>query len=67
MLTMLEEVVLLAVDEQSGRLHRRRSGRNTRWWALFFDLALAKRIDTDTEEIRVTDPRRPAIRPWTGS
>jgi golgi phosphoprotein 3 len=57
MLTMLEEVVLLAVDEQTGSL------RSTREFgtayalvgALFFDLALAKRIDTDTETIHIID------------
>src|SRR5580704_4020381 len=57
MLTMLEEVVLLAVDEQTGHL------RSTREFgtayalvgALYFDLALARRIDTDTETIRIVD------------
>ncbi|HEY1338649.1 MAG TPA: GPP34 family phosphoprotein [Bryobacteraceae bacterium] len=57
MLTMLEEIVLLAVDEASGNL------RSTREFgtayavvgAVFFDLALARRIDTDTEEIRIVD------------
>jgi hypothetical protein len=57
MLTMLEEVVLLAVDERTGNL------RSTREFgtayalvgALFFDLALARRIDTDTETIHVID------------
>jgi hypothetical protein len=57
MLTMLEEVVLLAVDDSSGGL------RSTREWgtayalagALFFDLALAGRIDTDLEAIRIVD------------
>ena len=57
MLTMLEEVVLLAVDERSGDL------RSTREFgtayalvgAVFFDLALARKIDTDTEAIRITD------------
>ena len=57
MLTMLEEVVLLAVDERTGRL------RSTREFgtayalvgAVFFDLALARRIDTDTENIQVVD------------
>jgi hypothetical protein len=54
---MLEEVVLLAVDEQTGHL------RSTREFgtayalvgALFFDLALARKIDTDTETIRIVD------------
>lgn len=57
MLTMLEEVVLLAVDEQTGHL------RSTREFgtayalvgALFFDLALARKIDTDTETISIVD------------
>jgi Golgi phosphoprotein 3 len=54
---MLEEVVLLAVDETSGGL------RSTREFgtacalvgAVFFDLALARRIDTDTEAIHILD------------
>jgi hypothetical protein len=57
MLTMLEEVVLLAVDERTGGL------RSTREFgtayalvgAIFFDLALARKIDTDTEKIVVVD------------
>ena len=57
MLTMLEEVVLLAVDETTGGL------RSTREFgtayalvgAVFFDLALARKIDTDTEDIRIVD------------
>jgi golgi phosphoprotein 3 len=57
MLTMLEEVVLLAVDEKNGRL------RSTREFgtayalvgAVFFDLALARRIDTGTDTIRIVD------------
>ncbi|HTS25670.1 MAG TPA: GPP34 family phosphoprotein [Bryobacteraceae bacterium] len=57
MLTMLEEVVLLAVDEKTGQL------RSTREFgtayalvgAVFFDLALARKIDTDTDSIRVVD------------
>ena len=57
MLTMLEEVVLLAVDEKSGGL------RSTREFgtayalvgAVFFDLALARKIDTDTETIHIVD------------
>ena len=54
---MLEEVVLLAVDENSGAL------RSTRPYgtayalvgAVFFDLALARKIDTDTERIQILD------------
>jgi Golgi phosphoprotein 3 len=57
MLTMLEEVVLLAVDEKSGCL------RSTREFAtayalvgaVFFDLALARKIDTCTEEVHIID------------
>jgi Golgi phosphoprotein 3 len=57
MLTMLEEVVLLAVDETTGGL------RSTREFgtayalvgAVFFDLALAGKIDTDTEAIEIVD------------
>jgi golgi phosphoprotein 3 len=57
LLTMLEEVVLLAVDEQTGAL------RSTRPYgtayalvgAVFFDLALARKIDTDTEHIHILD------------
>jgi len=57
MLSMLEEVVLLAVDERTGNL------RSTREFgtayalvgAVFFDLALARKIDTDTEAIRIID------------
>jgi Golgi phosphoprotein 3 len=56
-LTMLEEVVLLAVDEQTGHL------RSTREFgtayalvgAVFFDLALARKIDTDTDAIHIID------------
>jgi hypothetical protein len=54
---MLEEVVLLAVDEKNGHL------RSTREFgtayalvgAVFFDLALARKIDTNTEGIRIVD------------
>jgi Golgi phosphoprotein 3 len=57
MLSMLEEVVLLAVDEKNGGL------RSTREFgtayalvgAVFFDLALARKIDTDTETIQIID------------
>lgn len=57
MLTLLEEVVLLAVDERTGGI------RSTREFgaayalvgAVFFDLALARKIDTDTETIRIVD------------
>lgn len=57
MLTMLEEVVLLAVDEKTGGL------RSTREFgtayalvgAVFFDLALARKIDTGTDTIHIVD------------
>lgn len=57
MLSMLEDVVLLAVDEKSGSL------RSTREFgtayalvgAVIFDLALKRKIDTDTEEVRIID------------
>src|SRR5260370_41843576 len=57
MLTVLEEIVLLTVDEKTGKL---RSPRNYATahalaGALFFDLALAKKIDTDTECIQLID------------
>jgi hypothetical protein len=51
----VQEVALLAVDERTGRL------RSTREFAtayalvgaLFFDLALARKIDTDTETVQI--------------
>ena len=57
MLSMLEEIVLLAVNEQTGEL------RSTREFgtayalvgAVFFDLALGKKIDTSEEEIHIID------------
>jgi hypothetical protein len=56
MLTLLEEVVLLAVDER-GELHSARE-----CWteyalagAVLFDMSLAGRIDTDTEEVTIVD------------
>ena len=57
MLTMLEEVVLLAVDEQTGNLCSTREFGTAYALvgAVFFDLALAKRIDTDTETIQIID------------
>ena len=57
MLSMLEEVVLLAVDEESGQLRSTRESGTAYALvaAVFFDLALARRIDTDTEEIHIVD------------
>lgn len=57
MLTLLEEIVLLTVDEKTGKL-RSPNGFSTGYalaGAVFFDLALAKRIDTGTENIKVID------------
>ena len=59
MLSMSEEVVLLAVDETSGGL------RSTREFgtayalvgAVFYDLALARKIDTDTENVQLIDTK----------
>jgi len=57
MLTLLEEVVLLAVDDTTGELTSARE-----CWteyalaaAVLFDLALAGKIDTDTEEVIIVD------------
>jgi golgi phosphoprotein 3 len=56
-LTMLEEAVLLAVDETSGGLRatRQHGAAYALVGAVFFDLALARRIDTDTEAIHILD------------
>jgi Golgi phosphoprotein 3 len=55
---MLEEVVLLAVDETTGGLRATRpsGAAYALVGAVFFDLALARRIDTDTEAIHIVDP-----------
>src|SRR5262249_7753778 len=57
MLTMLEEVVLLAVDERNGDLRsvREYSTAYALVGAVFFDLALARRIDTGTDEVQIID------------
>jgi hypothetical protein len=57
MLTMLEEVVLLAVDEHTGNLRSARefSTAYALVGAVFFDLALARKIDTGTEAIEIID------------
>jgi Golgi phosphoprotein 3 len=58
-LTMLEEVVLLAVDAKTGSL-RTTHEFGTAYalvGAVFFDLALARKIDTGTEEIHIVDTR----------
>ncbi len=57
MLSMLEEFVLLAVDERTGQLESRHE-LGTGYaliGAVFFDLALTRKIDTDTEEIQILD------------
>ena len=58
MLSLLEEFVLLVVDERTGRLeapHEFGLGYAL-VGAVFFDMALARQIDTDTEEIRILAP-----------
>src|SRR5215475_13278971 len=57
MLSMLQEVVLLAVDEKTGGLRSTRefSTAYALVGAVFFDLALARKIDTGTEEIQIID------------
>ncbi|HLK50868.1 MAG TPA: GPP34 family phosphoprotein [Bryobacteraceae bacterium] len=55
MLTILEELVLLAVNPNTGELvstHEFGMGYAL-VGAVFFDLALSRQIDTDTEEIRI--------------
>ncbi len=54
---MLEEVVLLAVDETTGGLRATRpsGAAYALVGAVFFDLALARRIDTDTEAIHIVN------------
>ena len=54
---MLEEAVLLAVDESSGGLRATRpyGAAYALVGAVFFDLALARRIDTDTDAIQILD------------
>jgi golgi phosphoprotein 3 len=56
-LTMLEEIVLLAVDEKTGNLRsvREYATAYALVGAVFFDLALACKIDTDTEAIEIID------------
>ena len=57
MLTMLEEIVLLAVDEKTGCLRsvREYATAYALVGAVFFDLALARKIDTGTETIEIID------------
>ncbi len=57
MLTILEQVVLLALDEETGKLQSAQ-GFNSGYalaGAAFFDLALAKKIDTDVDSVLVLD------------
>jgi Golgi phosphoprotein 3 len=57
MLTMLEEIILLAVDETTGTLQRNYElgGDYALVGAVFFDLALTNKIDTDTETLHILD------------
>jgi Golgi phosphoprotein 3 len=57
MLSMLEEIVLLTVDERTGKLRSpdRFGTAYALGGALFFDLALAGKIDTGTSEIEIVD------------
>lgn len=57
MLSMLEEFVLLTVDERTGTLESAYEfGMGYALvGAVFFDLALTRRIDTDTEEVQILD------------
>lgn len=57
MLTMLEDIVLLAVDEKTGNLRsvREYATAYALVGAVFFELALARKIDTDTETIQIID------------
>jgi len=57
MLTVLEEIVLLAVDERNGRLRASREfgAAYALVGAVFFDLALAGRIDTGTEDLQIVN------------
>jgi hypothetical protein len=55
MLSILEQIVLLALDEQTGKLQSAQ-GFNTGYalaGAVFFDLALAKKIDSDADSVQV--------------
>jgi hypothetical protein len=56
-LTLLEEVVLLAVNETTGELQSARecATEYALAGAVLFDMSLAGRIDTDTEEITIVD------------
>jgi hypothetical protein len=57
-LTMPEEILLLMLDDQSGRLQERAapSGDYAVAGAILAELALAGRIDTDPGRLYVTDP-----------
>jgi len=56
-LTMPEEILLLMLDDESGRLQERAapSGDYALAGAVIAELALAGRIDTDTQRLYVTD------------
>lgn len=53
----MQEVVLLTVDERTGRLRSTREFATTYALvgAVFFDLALARKIDTDTDSVQIID------------
>ena len=53
----MQEVVLLTVDERTGRLRSTRefATKYALVGAIFFDLALARKIDTDTESVQIID------------
>src|SRR5262249_14949593 len=56
MLTLLEEVVLLTIDPRTGKTRSGNFGvRYALAGAILFDLALARRIDTDVDTIIVVD------------
>lgn len=58
MRTLLEEVVLLAIDANTGQLRgdQEYSVPNALAGAALFDLALANRIDTDVDSVTVINP-----------
>ena len=59
MLTIAEEVLLLVIDEESGKFRARlpaHSLRNAVSGALLMELALHNRIDTDLHQLMVIDP-----------
>ena len=68
MMTMLEGIVLLAVDDRNGRLRVREFGAACALsGSVFFDLALAGRIDTGAEDLPIIGPPPPEILRRTAS